>query len=94
MLFVIIKMILNAVGENLFLINNSVILKSQDILGSKILYLETCAWFFGLSWKEHWTKGPEILTRVIFLQSKSDYYLIYFYREKSDYCPSLVVLTL
>ena len=43
MLFVIIKMILNAVKVNLFLINSSVILKSQNILGSKILYLEICA---------------------------------------------------
>lgn len=47
-------MILNAVGENLFLINNLVILKSQNILGSKILYLEIFESFYhflGLSWK-------------------------------------------
>lgn len=48
MLFIIIKMIRNAVGENLFLINNSVILKSQNILGSKILYSETVHNFGGI----------------------------------------------
>lgn len=47
MLFVIIKMILNAVEVNLF-IHNSVILKSQNILGSEVLYLrDLCITFQG-----------------------------------------------